>query len=174
MQLTDILPLGKWVELEKEMNRRSGLDASVFNVDGIRITDYKKWANQFCPAIKANDKGQSFICAVAHQNIATQAMQTRKPVIEECDAGLMKVVAPIFVGDEFLGVAGGCGYILDDGEMESFLVNKITGIDEDELEKLAESIDGINRADVESLVEFIEGEIARIVNDYEKNIGPGS
>jgi ligand-binding sensor protein len=166
MQLTDLLPIEKWEELENEMNRRSGLDASVFNVDGIRITDNKKWANQFCPVIKANDKGQSFICAVAHQNIATQAMQTRKPVIEECDAGLMKVVAPIFVGDEFLGVAGGCGYIMDDGEMESFLVNKITGIEEEELEKLAESVNRIDRSDVEALAEFIEQEIKKIVSNY--------
>ncbi len=163
MKLTDILPLEKWVELEKEICARSGLDASVFNVDGIRITDYKKWANQFCPAIKANEKGQSFICAVAHQNIATMARQTKAPVIEECDAGLMKAVVPIFVDDEFMGVAGGCGCFLDDGEVETFLVNKITGIDEEELETLSSGIGAITRAKVESLVEFIQEEIDKIV-----------
>ena len=38
MQLTDLLSIEKWIELEKEMSRRCGLDASIFDVDGIRIT----------------------------------------------------------------------------------------------------------------------------------------
>ena len=166
MELTDIQALEKWVALEKEMNRRSGLDASIFNVKGIRITEYKEWANAFCPAIKANDKGQSFICAVAHMNIAEQARQSHKSVIEECDAGLMKVVVPIFVGEEFVGAAGGCGYMLDDGEVETFLINKITDIDEEELERLSGSVKRISRDQVESLAEFVEGEIKQIVADY--------
>lgn len=37
MKLTDVLPLEKWIELEKEINRRSGLNASVFDINGIRI-----------------------------------------------------------------------------------------------------------------------------------------
>ena len=43
MKLTDVLPLEKWIELEKEINRRSGLNASVFDINGIRISDFQKW-----------------------------------------------------------------------------------------------------------------------------------
>ena len=92
MQLTDIAPVESWVELEKEINRRSGLDANVFNTKGYRISDLKNWANSLCPEIKATDKGQSFICAPAHMNLAVQAMKTKRAVIEECDAGLIKMV----------------------------------------------------------------------------------
>ena len=95
MKLTDIASLNRWLGLEQKINERSGLNASVFNVDGVRITDFKRWANKLCPLIKADEKGQNYICAVAHQNIAAQARRTRKPVIAECDAGLMKLVAPI-------------------------------------------------------------------------------
>ena len=35
MKLFDILPCEKWIEFEKEINRRSGLNASVFDTDGI-------------------------------------------------------------------------------------------------------------------------------------------
>ena len=86
MKLTDLQSREKWIELEKEINRRSGLQASVFDIDGIRITDYKSWANRLCPEIKATDRGQSYICAVAHQNLAVQAQKTHLPVVEECDA----------------------------------------------------------------------------------------
>ena len=58
--------------------------SNVFNTDGIRITNNKVWVNRLCPAIKATDKGQSFICAVAHMNLANQAREEHRPVIEEC------------------------------------------------------------------------------------------
>ena len=167
MELTDLLPLEKWVELEKEINRRSGLGASVFNTKGIRITDFKKWPNRLCPVIKANEKGQSFICAVAHMNLAAQARKTRKPVIEECDAGLGKVVLPIFVGDDFLGAVGGCGLLLDDGEVDTFMINKTTDIDEEELESLSDDMGTITTEKAESLVAFIQEELDKIVGDYE-------
>jgi hypothetical protein len=73
MKLLDILPLEKWIELEIEISKRSGLNASVFDAEIIRITDFKKWASRLCPVVKADEKGQSYICAVAHQNAANQA-----------------------------------------------------------------------------------------------------
>jgi len=36
-------------------------------------------------------------------NIAAQAMRSRETVIEECDAGMIKLVVPIFLEDEFIG-----------------------------------------------------------------------
>ena len=168
MNLTDLLPLDEWVTLEKEIHRRSGLNASVFDINGIRITDYKKWANPLCPVLKANEKGQTFICAAAHQNIAAIAQNRRKPVVEECDAGLVKIVVPIFVGEEFLGGAGGCGLLLgDDGEVETYLVHMTTGIAEEEIEALAKDMGRISMEDAEALGEFIAGEIEQIVATYE-------
>lgn len=42
MKLAEIMPIEKWVEIEKEINRQSGLNASVYDVEGVRITDFKK------------------------------------------------------------------------------------------------------------------------------------
>ena len=131
MELTDLLPVEEWMKLEKEIHERYGLDTNVFNTDGIRITTYKSWVNRICPEIKATDKGQSFICAVAHMNLAVMARNSRQAVVEECDAGIVKIVVPVFVADTFVGAVGACGKCLDDGEVDAFLVNKITGIDEE-------------------------------------------
>lgn len=168
MKLTDLLPLEKWKELEKEITRKSGLDANVFDIDGIRITDYKNWANRLCPAIKATDKGQSYICAVAHMNLASQARQTGKSLVEECDAGLIKIIVPVMVEDEFLGAFGACGLLLDNGEVDPFLVNMTTGIDEEEIEKLSDDIDSISYDTSKSIVAFIEKKIHGIIQDLEK------
>ena len=170
MKLTDIAQLETWLELEKKINKRSGLNASVFDVDGVRITNFKKWANKLCPVVKADEKGQDYICAVAHQNIAAQAQRSRKAVVAECDAGLMKLVVPIFLNGEFLGVAGGCGYIAENGEVDMFMISKTTGIAEEKLIDLTDEIPVMTPQQAESHTQFIHGEIEQIIKAYEAGL----
>ena len=166
MKLVDILPLEKWVEIEKEINRRSGLNSAVYDVEGVRITDFKKWANQLCPALRETEKGQKFICAVAHQNIAAQAIKTRKTIVDECDAGLMKFAVPIFVADEFLGVAGGCGMLRDQQQVDAYLVHRTTGMDEETVEKLAANIETVPQDRLLSVIDYLEEKVAQVVLEY--------
>lgn len=167
MKLTDLLPLDKWYELEKEISDRTGLTTNVFDTDGIRITDFHMWPNKLCPAVKATDKGQSFICAVAHMNLASQAVAEKTPILEECDAGLLKIVVPIIVDEEYVGAFGACGLLLDDGEVDSFLVNKITEIDEEEVERLSEGIGSISGEEADTLAGEIYNKVQKIIRDYE-------
>ena len=167
MELTDICTLEKWMELEQRITAMSGLGANVFNTKGHRITAYRHWSNRLCPAIKATDKGQSFICAVAHMNIAAQAQQTQKEVIEECDAGLVKVVVPVIVKGEFLGSICACGLLLENGEVDTFLINKITDMEEEEIEALSDDIRTLKDKKVRELCDFIQTE-------YEKIIAPAN
>jgi ligand-binding sensor protein len=166
MSFTDILPLDKWVEFENEIHKKSGLDANVYDINGIRITDNKNWANRLCPVIKATDKGISFICAVANMNLASQVKLSGEPIIEECDAGLIKIAVPIFVGDEFLGTVGACGLLIEGGEADSFLINRTTGIDEEKIESLSDDIKTISNEEAQSLVDYIWQNVNRFVKDY--------
>lgn len=163
MNLLDIAPLERWTELENKIHQKSGLDVNVFNPKGYRISEFKVWANRLCPEIKATDKGQSFICAPAHMNIAALAMRSKQAVIEECDAGMIKLVVPIFIGDEFVGAVGACGFLLDDGEVDSFLVNKMTAIEEDTVDRLSAGIPAITSGNAESLSHYISEQIDKII-----------
>ncbi|MGD8522984.1 MAG: PocR ligand-binding domain-containing protein [Desulfobacterales bacterium] len=169
MKLTELAPMHVWIALEKKIHRDTGLDVNVFNPDGYRISDIKNWANRLCPEIKATDKGQSFICAPAHMNIAAQAMRTRRPAIEECDAGLVKLVVPIFVNNDFVGAVGACGFILEDGEVDSFLVNKMTDIEEDKVNSLSEGTPTITAKKAELLGNTISEKIKQIVAEFKNN-----
>jgi len=168
MELTDIAPIEKWMELEEEVAKRSGMDANAFNREGIRISEFKHWANKLCPAIKATDKGQAFICAVAHMNIAAMAAHEKDTVIEECDAGLIKIVIPIFVNDEFVGSFACCGFILDDGEIDAFMINKTTEIDEEEIDRLSQDMQSITMEKAKELVKFIKEEIDKIISESDE------
>ena len=170
MELTDILTAKKWVALEKEIYSRSGLNASVFDKEGLRITDYEEWANRLCPVIRANEKGKSFICVAAHQNIASMAMKSKKPLTEECDAGLLKLVVPIFVGDEFLGTIGGCGLLSEDGEVDTFLINRTTDINEREVKSLSQDIKILPADEIDLLIEFIREHLDNAICDYTQEV----
>jgi len=166
MSFTDILPLEKWVEFENEIHRKSGFNAKVYDIDGIGITDNTNWANSLCPVIKANDKGISFICATANMNLASQAKLTGEPIIEECDAGLIKIAAPIFVDDKFIGTVGGCGLLVEEGEVDSFLINKITGIDENKIKSLSDDIKTISKEEAQDITDYTLDRINRFVRNY--------
>ncbi|MDM8517369.1 PocR ligand-binding domain-containing protein [Desulfobacterales bacterium HSG16] len=164
MKMTDVASVETWKNLEKSIVDMSGLNASVFDNTGYRITDHMHWCNELCPEVKATEKGQTFICAIAHTNIASMAEKSKKPVIEECDGGMVKIVVPVFVKDEFIGAVGGCGFILDDGEVDAFYISKTTGIEEEKIELLAKSVKTMKTEKAGEIAGFIEGEIGRIVS----------
>ena len=166
MELIDIMPVEKWVEIEKEINKRSGLNASVYDARGMRITDFKKWANRLCPSIRQTEKGLQSICSVAHQNVAAQVLKTRETVFDECDAGLMKFAVPIFVEDEFLGVAGGCGKLRGEGQVDAYLVHRTADLDKKFVSELSGDIETIGEDRLESVISYVERKVDEIVEEF--------
>lgn len=169
MKLTDLMPIEDWENLEKEIHDRFGLNAAVFDETGARITKYANWANSLCPAIKADPKGLSQICAVANQHAVSQMRQSGRAYVGECDAGLVKICVPVFVGREYIGAVSGCGHALDTGDgTDAFLVHMTTGMPEDKANELARSVKQIKQDEVESLVQFINSRLGEIVSRFQE------
>ncbi|MFC1880828.1 PocR ligand-binding domain-containing protein [Thermodesulfobacteriota bacterium] len=166
MKLVDIMPVEKWEEIEKEINKRSGFNGAVYDAQGIRITEFKKWTNRLCPAIRQTEKGLQSICSVAHQNVAAQVLKTRETVVDECDAGLMKFAVPIFVDDEFLGVAGGCGKLRGEGQVDVYLVHRTADLDEKVVGDLSGDIETIGEDRLELVINYVEKEVGVIIAKF--------
>jgi ligand-binding sensor protein len=167
MELTDILPKEDWAALEREIHEISGMRPRVYDINGMGITDVSFFANDLCARIQSIPKAQTFICAVAQNNMAAMARNTREPVVEECDAGMVKVVIPIFANDEFVGTVGGCGKILDDEEVDTYMIHQSSDLPEEEIEKLAESIPVVTREEMEALAARIEARLEALIRDRE-------
>lgn len=162
MDLTDITSIEEWEAFEKELHERSGMNSSVYDKNGNRITSYANWANDVCPTVKSYPEGIAAICAVANQYFTTETEKTKQPVVDECDAGFVKFAVPIFYEQEFLGTVGGCGHLLPDGEVETFFIEK--AIEKDDL-KLEEKVDTVKKTSEEEIKTFID-----FVQSYLKNI----
>jgi ligand-binding sensor protein len=86
-------------------------------------------------------------------------------VIEECDAGLLKLVVPIFFKDEYLGVVGGCGLLAEDGEVDEFAINKITEMDEEKIRQLSADVQTITDQGVQDACDFLQKRLEKIINE---------
>ncbi len=162
MKITDLLTTEQWIEFEKDLHERFGLNAGVTDENGVRITSYANWANKLCPAIKGDPKGLAAICAGAGQHFTRTITETRKPMIDECDAGMVKMAVPVIVDGELLGMAGGCGCLYRDGEVDCFMVNKSIGMDEGEILDKAKDAPVYSKAQVEEMVAYLTERIGKI------------
>ena len=165
MLLADILPKEKWEEFEKELFDRFHLNCTVYDISGQGITGKPNWCNRLCPVIKANNESLAAICASGNQYFMAQTEKTRKPFIDECDAGLKKIAVPIFVDGEFLGTAGGCGLLPVNGEVQTFLLEKTIGLSETQILKLCEGLGTITQEESDKIAVYIEKRIAQFMDD---------
>ncbi|MGD8369238.1 MAG: PocR ligand-binding domain-containing protein [Desulfobacterales bacterium] len=159
MELTDIGSVEQWSRFEVELFERYAMNCTVYNTAGVGITGQPRWCNRLCPVIKGNPDALAAICAPGNQNFMARARQTHSPVIGECDAGLVKIAVPVFANGDFLGTAGGCGRLPEGGEVETFLIEKTTGLDEAAVRELCAGLVPISAEESRAMAEFIERRI---------------
>jgi hypothetical protein len=78
---------------------------------------------------------------------------------------MIKMVVPIFSESAFVGAVGVCGLLLDDGEVDGFLVHKMTDIEEETVTRLSGDIPRIGTAAAEALARFIGDRIEEILSE---------
>jgi ligand-binding sensor protein len=166
MELTDILSKNDWARFEKELFERFDVNCTVYDTSGTGVTGKPNWCNRLCPEVKANKDSLAAICATGNQHFMAQAKQTRRPVIGECDAGLLKIAVPIIVDDEFMGTAGGCGLLPAGGEVETFLLEKTMGLRKEQINDLCDGLGSMTQEQAEEMAAFIEQRLAQYVADY--------
>lgn len=174
MELTDLLPPGAWQKFEAELFEHFFLNCTVYNDSGIGVTGKPNWCNALCPEIKSNPNSLATICAAGNQFFMTEARNTGKPVIDACDAGLLKIAVPIVVAGEFLGTAGGCGRLPEGGRVETFIIRKTTGLDESAIAALCSGLKPMTPAEALTAAGYIEKRLDEIVQGYqESNVAMG-
>ncbi|MDY6790438.1 MAG: PocR ligand-binding domain-containing protein [Thermodesulfobacteriota bacterium] len=167
MTLMDLLSEEEWNDFVKDLHQKFGICCSVSDTEGAHVSHYENWCNRICPVIKQKPESIAAICAVAAQNFTSETQKTKKPMVGECDIALKKVAVPIFVGDTFLGTAGGCGLLPENGEVEEFMIQKVTELDEKKISELTTGIEIMTETRAQEFADYITARIAEIVSKYE-------
>ena len=116
-------------------------------------------------AVKSTD----FVNIDIHKIEETQKEQdetkkSKEGILEECDGGLIKLVVPIFMDDEFVGVVGGCGLLLDEGEVDTFYIARTTDLEEEKLTELAYKIKTFTTVEAEATIAYITNRLKEIIS----------
>jgi ligand-binding sensor protein len=162
MELTDIIPVESWRQLAENIHKRFGFNSCIYNKDNQVIHSPVGWANEVCPLIKAGES--RVICATSQQNLSKKLLESRSPIIDECEAGFLKFLVPIFVDGNFLGSAGGCGCLIRDNHIDIFYISKAVGKNEDEIKSLMKTIPRISRDKITEALMYLQKHLKKITN----------
>jgi ligand-binding sensor protein len=167
MKITDLMTQDQWDDYVRETHHRFAISFAVSDPVGARVSREINWCNRLCPVVKKNAASLSAICAVAARSFSESARQSRQPEIGGCDLGLIKFAVPIFVEDEFIGTAGGCGFLPEKGEVEDFLLQKTTGMDDAQIADLTNAITRMSDVRIRQMADHVHANIAQIVGRYQ-------
>ena len=76
--------------------------------------------------------------------------------MERCDAGLMKLVVPVFIGGEFSGAVSGCGCLLNNDDVDKFMIHKTIDLSHEKLMGLSRDISVMTPKEVSAHIRFIQ------------------
>jgi len=157
MEITNIMSTERWKQLAEDIYTLFGFNGAVLDKNNVLVHSSTKWANRICPDIKGGDN--RILCASAQKRLSKMAEEKREPVIDECDAGFVKFVVPIFSDDEFLGTVSGCGSLLEDSETDSFYIGKLLNKDEKEIKDLLNAVCRISQDRVEEAIRYVQASL---------------
>ena len=163
MTLTDLLSLEQWKGLEREIHERFKVNAAVVDDKGVRITDYANWGNPLCQRIKTDPKGLAAICAPTGQHCTKRMTESPAAFIEECEAGMLKIMVPVYTNGDLLGAVGCCGSLDEDMELDTFLVAKALEADEGEIVKAGGTVPCVSRNKAEETLAWIEARLDELL-----------
>ena len=123
MELTDIMALERWKIIADQLHEKFGFNGTVYKKDNSVLVKSDRWANKVCPAIKSGES--VFVCSSAQQRLSKITQEKKDCVVDECDAGFIKFLMPLYISNEFAGMIGGCGCLAENTKIDTFHICKL-------------------------------------------------
>ena len=150
----------KWQEILEELCRELGMPAAIMDKKNV-VLQVSGERNPLCFEIRANEESLVFICSQTQIFMAQEARKTRKPVIDVCEAGMLKYVIPLFFKGEYIGSLTGCGACIPKEEIQTFVIEKSSKMGEEKISRLARSVHEVEQAKVVDVVNRFSQETQR-------------
>ena len=163
MTMLDLMPVQDWLALERELFDQFHINAQAVDASGKPVTPTRLWCNRLCQAVRENPEGALAICAPSGQEFTRRIREERRPILDECELGLAKVLVPVIVNGELVGGLGGCGPLPQGQEPETFLAQASLGLTEDQTAALARTVPVVPRERLETMRDAIAARVAAIV-----------
>ncbi len=154
MSIKDIIPIEILSQLAEDIYRLFGLNGAVLDENNMIIQTSTNWANKICPIIRGSNN--RVLCISAQKRLSKKARENMEPVVDECDVGFIKFVVPIFLDNEFLGTASGCGSLLEAVEPDVFYISKLINKEEKEVIEILNRANRISNNKLEEAIKYVK------------------
>jgi ligand-binding sensor protein len=141
-----------WQELLDETQSALGMPTALLDPDNI-ILQSSGERNELCREIRSRNNAKPVICGQSQQFMAEMARTQKSSIVEICEAGMAKLVVPVFRDKNYLGSITACGSMLPETAIETYLVEKATGIGGDAIAEMAEKVPTVQKEQLQQLAE---------------------
>ena len=138
MKLQDIFTVEEWDKVLGSFKTVVGIAPITIDATGNAVTS-PCFTCEACRMIKSTAEGARR-CKEGHVAMVAEAKQARKALVKFCHAKFLKVTIPIFDGEEFLGVTGGCNILPESAQVEDgffIQLGREIGVDGEQLAREA-------------------------------------
>ena len=166
MTIYDIKSKEEWQRILDSFCQEFGMPCAITDKENA-VLQVCGQRNPLCSEIRSIKAASSFICSQAQQFMAEAAKEKRRPIIDFCDAGMIKLVIPVFSESDFVGTLTACGAAIGGEELEAFFIEKSTKLSEQEIEALIQRVPG---GDLPKISEVTEKFFHQIHNDTKSDL----
>lgn len=163
MELYDLKTEKEWQEMLDVLSCKTKMSAALTDREGNIIRSEGERC-PLCDRIRKNQEALTFICSQSNRNMLAEVKQTMRPIVGLGEAGLCRMVVPIFVRGEMIGTVTACGAALEGEEIDGFMIAKPLGISEAEVEQLARSTPTCKEKDIKEFASRLFKEINSPLN----------
>jgi ligand-binding sensor protein len=158
MELYDLKTEKEWQEMLDALSCKTKMTACLTDREG-NIKQSRGERNPLCAQIRKNQEALTFICSQTNRSMLAEVSQTLRPVVDLGEAGLCRMVVPIVVEGEMIGMVTACGAALEGEGIDEFLIAKQIGISEGEVVQLANSAPTCKEEDIDEVANGLFKEI---------------
>ena len=156
----DLKSREEWLDVVARAYEETGMTATLTDDKGKHILDEQGERYPLCRKIRENETSLTFICSQTNTAMLEEVKQTGKPVIDECEAGLIRMVVPIFRDGVLIGQLTACGLAAKgEDEVDPFLIAKQAGISEEEVAELAAHTPAVAKEEIEAIADRFFAEL---------------
>jgi len=177
MRLLDLYSVEEWDRLLGSFKTVMGIAPITIDGAGNPVTS-ACFTCEACRMIKSTPEGAKR-CKEGHQQMVAEAKASRKALVKACHAKFLKVTIPIFNGDEFLGITGGCNVLPENEKVDDEFFHRLAaeiGVDGEQLAAAAKKAKRVSNAvaqmQIQTLMLRIRARMTQIGRIQRQGVAP--
>lgn len=150
----------EWAGILARVAEATKMTATLTDDQGNHILEEQGQRYPLCLKIREKEASRTFICSQTNVAMLEEAKRALEPVIDECEAGLVRMVVPICRDGVLIGQLTACGLASkEEEEIDPFLIAKQVGVSEGEVEDLATLTPAVSKADIRRIAAQLHDEL---------------